>query len=236
MHNIDGDDDQIQEPSELDSWFDDVDAPAKVLAFLTSGDFPLSLENAITMSSPPSVLDVGTGNGSSLCSLRLEGGYTGPMVGLDYSEQSIALARRLKKQFVAAGPSAEAAQDLTFEVFDVIGGDHTTTPWWPSANGGFDLVLDKGTFDAISLSSETHNDRRIGEIYPQKVAELVRPGGFFLITSCNWTEEEVIRWFTRGADMEGTFEVYHKIKYPSFSFGGQKGQGVASICFRKRSS
>ena len=182
------------------------------------------------------MLDLGTGNGSALLSLRLEAGYRGTMVGLDYSEQSIALARRLKKQYVTAGLSAEASQDLAFEVFDITHDDPTTASWWPATNEGFDLVLDKGTFDALSLSSEMHNDRRIGELYPQKVAALVRPSGFFLITSCNWTEDEVIRCFTQGADMEGTFEVYHKIKYPSFSFGGQQGQGVASICFQKRSS
>lgn len=180
------------------------------------------------------MLDVGTGNGSALLSLRLEGGYTGPMVGLDYSDQSIALARRLKKQHVAAGLSTEASQDLAFEVFDVLHEDPTETAWWSVSKEGFDLVLDKGTFDAISLSSETHNNRRIGELYPQKVGALVRPGGFFLITSCNWTEEELIRWFIKSPDVGGLFEVYRKIEYPSFSFGGQKGQGVASVCFRRR--
>lgn len=235
LENGDGEDDEPGDPSELDSWFDDVNAPAKTLAFLTSDHFPLSPQNTIHASSP-SVLDLGTGNGSALLSLRLEGGYRGTMVGLDYSEQSIALARRLKKQFVVAGASAEASETLAFWIFDVTHDDPTTASWWPTSNGGFDLVLDKGTFDAISLSSETHSDRRIAELYPQKVATLVRPGGFFLITSCNWTEEEVIRWFTEGVDMEHIFEVYHKIKYPSFSFGGQQGQGVASICFRKRSN
>jgi hypothetical protein len=29
------------------------------------------------------------------------------------------------------------------------------------------------------------------ELYPRKLAPLVKPGGFFLITSCNFTEEEV---------------------------------------------
>ncbi|EXJ80342.1 hypothetical protein A1O1_08486 [Capronia coronata CBS 617.96] len=312
------------EPSELESWFDDVGAPEKTLAFLTSTTFPLAPNyTPVTNKTPnsttktatdghsptstttrglPTVLDLGTGNGSALFALRLEGGYAGRMVGVDYSLQSIELARKLWRQY-SASTSASASSDsnrnsnphsdpssntkssssatspapatttdiseasttpsettgggngdITFQVLDLINDTPTEQAWWPIESDGFDLVLDKGTFDAISLSSATvsvgpgpSNDsdgalsvreRRVCELYPAKVLSMVKPGGFLLVTSCNWTEEEVISWFTsatlpRTEESGGRFEVYDTIKYPVYEFGGQKGQGVASVCFRR---
>jgi SAM-dependent methyltransferase len=280
------------DPSELDSWFDDVGAPAKTLAFLTSTTFPLSPNYSPPKSDEPdrvdhispSVLDLGTGNGSALFSLHLQGGYTaGRMVGVDYSRKSIELAEKLRLQYAArlsspspddetsttstanANANATPLQNVAFYTFDIINEDPKVQAWWPCSdsnpnpNPGFDLVLDKGTFDAISLSSDTVVDpdtgleRRICEFYPAKVLDLTRTGGFFLLTSCNWTESEVVSWFTgasgsadskqggRGGEGGGggggagggRFEVYDTIKYPVFEFGGQKGQGVATVCFRK---
>jgi SAM-dependent methyltransferase len=282
------------DPSELDSWFDDVGAPAKTLAFLTSTTFPLSPNYAAPKSdepdrvdhTSPSVLDLGTGNGSALFSLHLQGGYTAArMVGVDYSRKSIELAEKLRLQYAArlsspspddetsttsiANAKATPLQNVAFYTFDIINEDPKVQAWWPrsdststtttnsNSNSGFDLVLDKGTFDAISLSSDTIVDpntgleRRICELYPAKVLDLTKTGGFFLLTSCNWTESEVVSWFTgasgsadskqggrggggrEGGAGGGRFEVYDTIKYPVFEFGGQKGQGVATVCFRK---
>ncbi|KAJ9096450.1 hypothetical protein QFC21_005272 [Naganishia friedmannii] len=68
----------------------------------------------------------------------------------------------------------------------------------------WDLVMDKGTFDALALSQDTvpvPNQVENGEekmeqklpsaVYPEKVAQLVKKGGYFLITSCNFTEQEI---------------------------------------------
>lgn len=192
---------------------------------------------------PPSVLDIGTGNGSALISLRLEGKYHGVMVGVDYSETSIQLARKLWGQAARSIPNREIGQTselITFDVLDVIRDDAKTASWWPFNEGGFDLVLDKGTFDAISLSPESieqldGTQRRLSEIYPERIVELVKPGGFFLITSCNWTHDEVVRRFTINSvqGVQGVLEVYHNIEYPVYEFGGRKGQGVVSICFHR---
>ncbi|KAK4945180.1 Protein-lysine N-methyltransferase efm4 [Elasticomyces elasticus] len=256
-------DDDQPDPSDLESWFDDVGAPAKTLEFLTSETFPLSPNynhsgaDETSRSHHPSVLDLGTGNGSALFALRFEGGYTGRMVGVDYSRQSVELARKLARQYISSSrsdgnvdanvesnsnskTSGTGEGEMSFEILDLIHDTPSEQNWWPEA--GFDLVLDKGTFDAISLSSATvldsatDQERRICEMYPAKVLEMVRPEGFLLVTSCNWTEDEVVSWFTN-ADSRGTttgkFEVYDRIRYPVFEFGGQKGQGVASVCFRK---
>lgn len=158
------------------------------------------------------------------------------MVGIDYSEASIQLARRLGQQ--------NGCQDIKLEMMEVLRDDPRQQEWW--AEDGFDLVLDKGTFDAISLSEEvahsstpTHRQPheapvRIHTLYPSRALRLVKPGGFLLVTSCNWTQEELIHWFTaRETGSEYGMAVWKTIEYPKFKFGGHEGQGVCTVCFRK---
>lgn len=135
------------------------------------------------------------------------------MLGVDYSLASIELARRI---------AGQKNLDIEFEVWDIMGNEN---PWL----GGFDVLLDKGTFDAVSLNAEEDADgRRICEGYRDKVEGLVKPGGRFLITSCNWTEKELGEWFG-GGDLV----VEGRLEYPTYSFGGVKGQSVYSVCFRR---
>ena len=122
--------------------------------------------------------------------------------------------------------------------------------WFPYDKGGFDLVLDKGTFDAVSLSEEMEEEedvqekeggttasttrRRICERYPYIAKQLVRKGGFLVVTSCNWTEEELIQWFTTpDPDDGGGLSVWGRVEYPRFTFGGRQGQGVCTLCFQR---
>ncbi|KAG5287719.1 hypothetical protein I7I53_08111 [Histoplasma capsulatum var. duboisii H88] len=75
------------------------------------------------------------------------------------------------------------------------------------------------------------------ERYPEIVRGLVRREGFLVVTSCNWTEEELIKWFTRreAGENEGgdRLVVWDRVEYPKFRFGGQEGQGVCTVCFRR---
>lgn len=70
----------------------------------------------------------------------------------------------------------------------------------------WDLVLDKGTFDALCLSQDAVQEkggRLPSVVYPEQVSKLVREGGYFLITSCNFTEEEIRRrWTVEGLGFE----------------------------------
>ncbi len=107
-------------------------------------------------------------------------------------------------------------------------------------SAGWDVVLDKGTFDAISLSGERDGaGRRISEGYRPRALQLLRPGGIFLITSCNWTEAELEEWFAPPAHGDGAeaakgrFALVGKVHYRTFSFGGVKGQTISTLCFRK---
>lgn len=239
------------------------------------------------MKAQPSILDLGTGNGSMLALLRTRGGFRGDMVGVDYSEKSIVLARELQRlrihsaywggsssssssesgdgvektgRVYADGEAREEEDDVvvagasnlpppnTAEAIPVPGGDDAGIrfevwdilaqnlnqiahlDWFPRAKGGFDIVLDKGTFDAVSLSDERVDDgERVCERYPGIARTLVRKGGFLVVTSCNWTEEELVKWFTAN----GGLRVWGRVEYPRFRFGGREGQGVCTVCFQR---
>jgi hypothetical protein len=60
----------------------------------------------------------------------------------------------------------------------------------------YDLVLDKGTYDAISLNPDNPQEKRTS--YVRSLCHILRPNGLFIITSCNWTEEELRAHFGEG--------------------------------------
>lgn len=107
----------------------------------------------------------------------------------------------------------------------------------------WDLVMDKGTFDALALSQDTvpvpshdgNGDETVVQmlpsaVYPGKVAQLVKKGGYFLITSCNFTEQEIKGRFGKP---ELGLEYHSRVSHPSFSFGGQTGSSVCTVAFKK---
>ncbi|KAI4240483.1 MAG: hypothetical protein LQ352_007625 [Teloschistes flavicans] len=209
------------------TWFSDSNASTLTLKYLLSLSPPLNPTDT-------SFLDLGTGNGEFLFLLRSEGGFTGPMLGVDYSPASVELASRIAGQ---KGYSAEGKAGVRFKEWDIISGN-----WADNREGGFDVVLDKGTFDAVSLNAETDGEgRRVCEGYRTKVLPMVKVGGRFLVTSCNWTEDELKGWFEcseqKGGggdeDGEGRFEWQGRVQYPRFKFGGVEGQSVSGVCFKK---
>jgi SAM-dependent methyltransferase len=183
-------------------------------------------------------LDLGTGNGHFLFRLREgddevvdneegQAGWGGRMLGVDYSKKSVEFARRIAGDKGVRIGSGE--MEVEFKWWDVMSQDPVAAILEGRNERGWDVVLDKGTFDAISLSEEKDaNGRRICEGYKERVVPLIREGGILLVTSCNWTEEELVAWF-----QGGELEYVDTIKYKSFSFGGRKGQTISSVCFRK---
>jgi hypothetical protein len=126
-----------------------------------------------------------------LATMRLEGDFKGgDLVGVDYSFQSVSLASKILQD--------KGIADAKIYQWDLI---HDGIGSWGLK--GFDIVLDKGTFDAISLSNDTIDGVRICASYAAKVAPLVRNGGWLLITSCNWTEDELKAWI----DIPGTGKI-----------------------------
>lgn len=211
-------------------WFADSGAEEKMLEYVEQ--LPLSRSGNGSMEDRQvRILDLGTGNGHMLFALRDEG-WQAELVGVDYSESSVELARRIQQTRRAADDGSvvdaitedSSAPSIGFELFDILGSESAL---W--IGKGFDLVLDKGTFDAISLSDLKDAEGRTGaEAYGEKVQRLIRHGGFLLVTSCNWTEEELRKW------LAAPELAYHgTIRYPSFTFGGQKGQSVSTLCFKR---
>ena len=163
------------------------------------------------------------------------------MVGVDYSSGSVELCRRLaasKGYLLRDSEDGEGGErgdgSMEFKEWDIL---HSTPPssW---TQPGFDVVLDKGTFDAVSLSAETdERGRRVCEGYRDKVQDLVRKEGVLVVTSCNWTEEELVEWFEGySGSREGrrALERCGRVEYPVFSFGGKQGQSVQSVVFKRR--
>lgn len=63
---------------------------------------------------------------------------------------------------------------------------------------GFDVCIDKGTFDAIVLNPDNFNDGK--NLYVQSLKEALKCEGFFAITSCNWTREQLLDKFSEGEE------------------------------------
>ena len=60
----------------------------------------------------------------------------------------------------------------------------------------FDVCVDKGTFDAISLNPE--NTSEVRTLYVQALRGALKEGGYFVLTSCNWTKEQLLQRFSTG--------------------------------------
>ncbi|KAL3419359.1 s-adenosylmethionine-dependent methyltransferase [Phlyctema vagabunda] len=223
-------------------WFDDSSAEDKSIQFLED---KLGEEDSLlgpgNWKEDCSFLDLGTGNGHVLFRLREgedededdreeeENGWKGRLMGVDYSQRSVEFAKRIAEDKGVGSESGLAKVEFVW--WDLMSQDPAGVVLNGRQEHGWDVILDKGTFDAISLSEEKDGQgRRICEGYREKVEPLIRQGGLLLITSCNWTEEELKAWFL----VEGSqLRFVEAIKYKSFSFGGQKGQSVSSVCFRK---
>jgi SAM-dependent methyltransferase len=144
-------------------------------------------------------MECGTGNGTLLLSFLTSPSSSEPqryhLTGTDYSAGSITLAKEVEesqRQALADGDyddEEEVINDVStdWREVDLLRHDFLGEEW--------DLVLDKGTFDALCLSKEEVDGKLPSHLYPEKVAKVVKEGGFFLITSCNFTETEIkARW------------------------------------------
>ncbi|KAI8541908.1 hypothetical protein RHMOL_Rhmol08G0097200 [Rhododendron molle] len=169
-----------------------------------------------------SVLDIGTGNGLFLQELAKQG-----LREMDFAD-------RLNNASLVSVTKRNMGQ-----VDDVLE---------TKLERKYQLVMDKGTLDAIGL----HPDGPIKRImYWDSVSRLVASGGILVITSCNSTKDELVQevnYYNRrriGASQEaGTREdqtangdsppfryLDHVRSNPTFMFGGSVGSRVATVAF-----
>ncbi|RPD60073.1 S-adenosyl-L-methionine-dependent methyltransferase [Lentinus tigrinus ALCF2SS1-7] len=200
-----------------------------------------ALEN-IPTDPQPLILEVGAGNGNLLFALCEAGYAPEKMCGIDYSADAIRLAEAIAKTKTTAQPAEDDDEEsapalkntdrIAFAVCDFLSDD--VAPLEGVAADGsvavWDLVLDKGTFDAIALAEKDDSGRAPADGYPARIGRVVKPGGYFLITSCNFTEDELKSKF---AKQETGLEYHSRVPWPTFSFGGKSGNVYSTVAFRK---
>lgn len=162
-----------------------------------------ALEEIEGVTHASSICDLGCGNGYSLLELAKRG--FSALTGVDYSQQALELARRI---------AAKEGCAIEYRAFNIVR---------DAVQQQYDVVLDKGTFDAICLH---HSDLRAN--YLAAVQQLTRQGGVFGITSCNFTEQEICALFA----LHG-FALHTRVQYPTYSFGGQQGSTVCTVFFTR---
>ncbi|OAF58054.1 hypothetical protein VC83_05426 [Pseudogymnoascus destructans] len=149
-------------------WFDDSSAEDKLVTLLRS--------SSLTGFDPAtaSFLDLGTGNGHLLFRLRDEGVrgedsdeeeeegegegeggklFKGRIMGTDYSATSISFARAVAAERGLVDSAVE------FVEWDILASPSDAVLSGPNADG-WDVVLDKGTFDAVSLMGDPEAGKR----------------------------------------------------------------------------
>ena len=132
--------------------------------------YPISTDSTES----PSILEIGCGNGALLFAIQ-EAGYDPKKIhGIDYSENAISLAKS-----IASKKETGDATSIQFAVHDFL---TEALPRNDETSSGWDIVLDKGTFDAISLGKKDESGHAPHWQYPRRLSALMKPGGRFLIT------------------------------------------------------
>ncbi|KAH7682650.1 Protein-lysine N-methyltransferase Efm4/METTL10 protein [Dioscorea alata] len=174
-----------------------------------------------------SVLDIGTGNGLLLQELAKQG--FSDLTGTDYSEGAINLAQNLVER--------DGFSSIKFLVDDVLD---------TKLDRKFQLIVDKGTFDAIGL----HPDGLVKRMmYWEAVSNLVTAFGLLVITSCNNTKDELLAEvddFNKrirsknlvqhpGTEPSDVFQYLDHVRtYPTVVFGGVEGSHVSTVAFIRK--
>ena len=207
---------------------------ATVAATTDQRDFLSQKELGITMSSPDTTDDAMVNFSASLLgtkeywdqiyerdmTLFHDHGDNGEIwFGTDYSEAAINLAATCWSHV----PSIKWSR-LDFLCTDSV------KEQFPSV---FDLVIDKGTFDAMTLADGINLDQILHQ-YKASLFACLRPNtGRFILTSCNWTLNELKCMFTSESHAGFHFTVQECIQHaPGFVFQGKSGQMVTSVVFQ----
>ncbi|KAF7493663.1 Protein-lysine N-methyltransferase efm4 [Sarcoptes scabiei] len=159
------------------------------------------------------ICDIGCGNGLVLGELS-KYQYSN-LYGLDYSSKSIEFCENLFKN-----------QKIHFEKVDILEDGYLSKQ-------KFNVILDKGTFDAISLMPDSDANLNRSKYVTFLMRHLQVPDGYFIIFSCNFTRDEIITFIQEHHHL-GELRVIQEFESPRFSFGGQSGQQVTGLVFQSK--
>ncbi|KAK3103140.1 hypothetical protein FSP39_016764 [Pinctada imbricata] len=173
------------------------------------------IENCKEIDQSDPIIDVGCGNGVLLVELA-QRGYT-DLVGVDYSEGAIKLAKSITE--------SEGIQGVEYQVVDLL--SDNARDKYTCLSRVYRACIDKGTYDAVSLMPE--GDKAARRSYIHTIKSIMRKDGLFIITSCNWTKDQLMMSFI------DDFVLHDEIRTPSFKFGGQVGNTVTSLIFKLKS-
>jgi SAM-dependent methyltransferase len=146
-----------------------------------------TLQN-VPVTSHPRILEIGSGNGTLLFALHEAGYAASHLSGIDYSPDAVKLARMVAR--------SQNSEQVTFHVCDFISElpppppPPTTPTSGPAPSGqldadvqeSWDLLLDKGTYDAIALGEKDESGKSSVAVYPVRASKLLRENGYLLIT------------------------------------------------------
>lgn len=155
------------------------------------------------------VLDVGCGNGLFLVEFK-EACSQASLTGIDYSASAVDFASRVVKD---RGIDAHVLQ------CDMTNAESVSKMKELCGCEGFDLVHDKGTLDAISLSADEDHL----QAYIVQLKRVLAANGFLVITSCNFIVDELRDL------LSGDFEILHQRVYPTIRLFGADVSKVATL-------
>jgi SAM-dependent methyltransferase len=167
------------------------------------------------------ILDIGSGNGAFLFKLvKLD---LTNLFGMDYSEKSVELANNIKTHKIEEGK--EKLENIVFYQEDIKNPLRNVE----EDKDKFDLIHDKGTFDAFMLNKNNSNIEYGDYIYYK-----LKKSGIFIITSCNYLKLDLVKFFIDDPNLNKEkykFNILGEIPHKTFNFGGQIGQTVTSLIF-----
>lgn len=171
------------------------------------------------------VLDLGCGNGLFLFELSRLG--FDDLRGVDYSENSIKFSNLILDR-----DYPQHKQHITFKQLNLLEPLEQQVDN-PQDWRGFDLIFDKGTFDAICLNPDRSLTLdQLKSRYRAFLGTVLSSNGLFILCSCNWSKEELLNEFVGDASL--ALSLIDEIKQSSFVFGGKAGNTVTCMIFRRK--
>lgn len=162
------------------------------------------------------LLDVGTGNGALLFKL-IKKKFEATLVGIDYSDFSIAFSKRIQGSLKEDHPRVEEIVFRFENAFDMTAQEQ----------GKYDMIHDKGTFDVVYMNKDLSNHDYARAMHHR--LSKTNDKAVFVLTSCNLTSTEMDEIFAA----EGLFRKLTEIKgYRQFTYGGVTGQNVSTNVYQ----